>query len=69
MRPLNLPVSTASVGDWIRKAATVVNQLLAKAVLKDGAAIYTAPTAGAAYDQAQVQALMDAVEALSERLK
>lgn len=60
-----VPVTTANQADWNRKAANVINV----AVQKDGVSVYAGDTAGAAYNQAKMQALMDAVEALSNRLK
>jgi predicted exporter len=54
---------------WGNRIAKAVNALLTGSVQKDGTAIYSGDTAGASYDQAKTQALMDAVEALSERLK
>ncbi len=62
---LKVPVVTANMVDWVRKAANVINN----AVQKDGADTYAGDTAGASYNQAKMQALMDAVEALSNRLK
>lgn len=53
----------------VRKAANAVNALIRGAVQKDGATIYAGDTAGGAYDQTKMQALMDAVEALSNRLE
>lgn len=66
---LFLPPAAPQVPEWVRKAATAVNQLLRNAVQKDGTDIYVAPVADAAYDQTQIQALMDAVSAISDRLK
>lgn len=66
---LFVPSTATSMPEWIRKAAAAINNLLGRAVMKDGNAIYAAPTANVAYDQAQIQALMDAVEALSSRLE
>lgn len=66
---LKVPVTTANVADWVRKAANAINELGTKAVQKDGADIYAAPTASVTYDDAQIQALMDAVEVISNRLK
>lgn len=64
---LRVPVDFGA--DWARRVATSLNQLILKAVLKDGQTTYTAPTASATYDQTEMQTLMDAVEALSDRLK
>lgn len=55
--------------DWPRRVANAINALLTSVVRRNGQDIYTAPTAEPDYDAAQMQALMDAVEALSERLK
>ena len=63
-----IPVD-ARIADWPRKVANAINRLLVGSVMKDGTDIYAAPTASATYDQAQMQAVMDAVEALSARLK
>ena len=63
------PPSASTTPDWQRKVAGLINGLLGRSVLRDGATTYTAPTAAASYDQAQVQALMNAVEVLSDRLK
>ena len=51
--------------DWIRDAAMLVNA----SVKRDGQALYTAPTISDPPTSAEVQALADAVEALSNRLK
>jgi hypothetical protein len=53
----------------MRKVASAVNLLLRNAVQKDGAAIYTAPTISDPPTQAEVQAIADAVQALSGRLE
>jgi hypothetical protein len=63
-----IPVD-AKTTDWPRKVANAVNRLLGKAVQKDGATIYTAPTISNPPTQAEVQAIADALEAVSERLK
>lgn len=55
--------------DWPRLAANAINRLLGKAVQKDGATIYTAPTISNPPTQAEVQAIADALEAVSDRLK
>lgn len=55
--------------DWPRKVANAVNRLLGFSVQRNGASIYTAPTISDPPTQAEVQAIADAVEALSERLK
>jgi len=54
---------------WVRKAANAINGLIRGTVQKDGNALYPGATAGASYDQAKMQAVMDAVHAISERLK
>lgn len=55
--------------DWPRRVAGAVNVLLGKAVLKDGTVIYTAPVISNPPTQAQVQAIADALAAVSVRLK
>lgn len=62
-------VNSGSLRDWGRKIAVALNQLQGKAVLKDGAAIYTAVTISNPPTQAEVQAIADALEAVSNRLK
>lgn len=54
-----------NMADWIRDAALIVN----RKVDRSGVDAYAGDTAGVSYDQAQMQAVMDAVEALSTRLK
>jgi hypothetical protein len=66
---LRVPTNLSDVADWARKAATSLNQLIARAVQKDGATIYTAPTISNPPTQAQVQAIADALAAVSTRLK
>lgn len=66
---LFLPPTAPQVPEWVRKAATAVNQLLRNAVQKDGATIYTAPTISNPPTQAEVQAIADALAAVSDRLK
>ena len=66
---LLIPPTASSMPEWIRKAATSLNFILGKAVQKDGADIYTAPTISNPPTQAQVQAIADALEAVSQRLK
>lgn len=55
--------------DWPRKVANALNRMIGFAVQRDGVAIYTAPTISDPPTQVEVQAIADAVEALSERLK
>ncbi|MBO9624168.1 MAG: hypothetical protein J7500_15780 [Sphingomonas sp.] len=55
--------------DWPRRVANAVNALIGKSVQRDGATIYTAPTISNPPTQAEVQAIADAVEAISARLK
>lgn len=62
---MKVPVTATNIVGWVRDAANAIN----RAVKRDGVTIYTAPTISAGYVQAEVQALADAVEALSERLK
>lgn len=66
---LQVPVVASNIADWIRKAANTINGLRTGAVLKDGADIYTAPTISNPPTQAEVQALADALEVVSNRLK
>ena len=54
---------------WVRKAANAINALIRGTVQKDGATIYTAPTISNPPTQAQVQALANAVQAISDRLR
>lgn len=61
---------------WARKAATAINQLISShetlsstAVIEDGNDTYTAPTISNPPTQAEVQAIADALEAVSIRLK
>lgn len=67
---------------WQRNTAESVNQALnrmafaadlttldGQAVKKDGLDIYAGDTAGGSYDQTKMQVLMDAVAAISDRLK
>lgn len=55
--------------DWPRRVANAVNALLGKAVLRDGADIYVAPTISDPPTAVEVQAIADAVAAISARLK
>lgn len=55
--------------DWPRLVANIVNRLARQAVRKDGADIYTAPSISNPPTQAEVQAIADALEAVSNRLK
>jgi hypothetical protein len=66
---LFLPSSAPIMPEWVRKAATAVNVLLRDAVRKDGADIYAAPTISNPPTQAEVQAIADALAAVSQRLK
>jgi hypothetical protein len=68
---LRIPVtaSVQTLPDWVRKAAAGINQLQSSAVLKDGTTIYTAPVITNPPTQAEVQAIADALEAVSDRLK
>ena len=54
---------------WVRKAANAINALIRSTVQKDGNALYTAPTISNPPTQAEVQAIADAVQAISDRLK
>ena len=60
-----LSATASNITAWIRDAAFIVNRKVDKA----GVDTYAGDTAGASYDQTKMQALMDAVEALSGRLK
>lgn len=66
---LNVPVVASNMADWIRKAANTINGLVSRAVVRDGADIYIAPTISNPPTQAEVQAIADALEAVSNRLK
>jgi len=66
---LQVPKTTANIADWVRKAADSINNLIGKSVQKDGVTIYTAPTISNPPTQAQVQAIANAVAAISNRLK
>ncbi len=66
---LTVPKKFSVIADWVRKAADAINQLQGIAVLKDGATTYTAPTISNPPTQAEVQAIADALEAVSDRLK
>jgi hypothetical protein len=60
----------ATRADWPRRVANAVNRLLRiDAVEHDGAALYTAPTISNPPTRAEVQAIADALEAVSNRLK
>ncbi|WP_230280268.1 hypothetical protein [Croceicoccus sp. Ery15] len=61
---MTVPVDAKRL-DWPRLVAENVN----RSVKRDGQTIYTAPTISDPPTQAEVQALADAVAALSERLK
>lgn len=61
--------SPKSIADWVWKAANTINQLAASTVLKDGAVTYAAPIISNPPTQAEVQAIADALEAVSDRLK
>ena len=68
-RELLVPLDAARA-DWPRRVANAVNRLLrVDAVARDGATIYTAPTIGNPPTQAEVQAIADALAAVSDRLK
>jgi predicted exporter len=60
-----LPAVARNQPDWNRDAALIVNRKADKA----GTEIYAGDTAGASYDQTKMQALMDAVAALSTHVK
>lgn len=61
---MTVPVD-AKRADWPRLVANDVN----RSVKRDGQTIYTAPSISDPPTQAEVQALANAVAALSERLK
>lgn len=67
-KDLLVPVDGKSM-DWPRKVANAVKFLLGSTVEKDGATIYTAPTISNPPTQAEVQAIADALEIVSDRLK
>lgn len=66
---LRVPVIATNMVEWVRKAADAINGLINKAVVKDGTDIYAAPTISNPPTQAEVQAIADALEAVSNRLK
>ena len=53
----------------MRKTANAINALITATIQKDGNALYTAPTISNPPTQAEVQAIADAVQAISDRLK
>jgi hypothetical protein len=55
--------------EWPRRVANTISALINRTVQKDGADIYTAPTISDPPTQAEVQAIADALEAVSDRLK
>lgn len=59
----------AKTTDWPRRVANAINALIGRAVQRDGADIYTAPTISNPPTQAEVQAIADALAAVSLRLK
>lgn len=63
------PPPPSSIPEWCRRVAGVINELIRRTVQKDGATIYTAPTISNPPTQAEVQAIANAVQALSDRLK
>jgi len=63
----HVPVEDAP--GWVRKTANAINALITATIQKDGNALYTAPTISNPPTQAEVQAIADAVQAISDRLK
>lgn len=63
------PPAISALPEWCRKVAGLINGLISRSVLKDSATIYTAPTISDPPTQAEVQAIANAVQALSDRLK
>ena len=63
------PPAASALPEWCRKVAGLINGLLARGVQKDGATIYTAPTISNPPTQAEVQAIADALQSVSNRLK
>lgn len=59
----------AKTADWPRKVAQAINRLIGKSVMRDGQTIYTPPTISNPPTQAEVQAIADALGAVSDRLK
>ena len=59
----------ARTGDWPRLVKNALDKLNRVTVQKDGADIYAAPTISNPPTQAEVQAIADALEAVSNRLK
>ena len=60
---------TAVRKDWPRLVKLALDKLNRFSVKRDGADIYTAPTISNPPTQAEVQAIADALEAVSNRLK
>lgn len=63
-----VPVDNKTL-DWPRRVANAINALFTRAVLKNGTDIYTAPTISDPPTVAEVQAIANALAAVSARLK
>lgn len=63
------PPAASALPEWCRKVAGLINSFISRAVLKDGATIYTAPTISNPPTQVEVQAIADALASISDRLK
>ena len=63
------PPAGSALPEWCRKVAGLINGLLRQSVIKDGNAIYVAPTISDPPTAAEVQAIALALQAVSERLK
>lgn len=73
---LRVSVVTSNIAGWVRDAASAINGLIkasdtinATAVIKDGLDIYTTTTLTTPPTQAELQAIADALAAVSLRLK
>jgi hypothetical protein len=62
-------VPVDNIPGWPRKVANAINALIRGAVQRDGQDIYIASAISNPPTQAQVQAIADALEAVSNRLK
>ena len=67
MTPL-VPVDGKGL-DWPRKVANAINALIGNTVKKSGEDAYTAPTISDPPTKGEVQAIADALAAVSARLK
>jgi hypothetical protein len=63
------PPASGALPEWCRKVAGLIDSLLRQSVIKDGNTIYIAPTISNPPTTAEVQAIANALQAVSERLK